>query len=311
MTRDTQLAPETDSAVLIVFLATVALAFKGVFAKLAYWSGMGVDALLLVRFGVAAPLFWIGARMMSGRFPTMDKKTWLACFGCGVLFFAATYCDFTAVSRINVGLSRLILFTFPAIVVAMNCVIERKLPSLNQVLCFVIAYSGLVLTMAPKGFGDLSADQITGIAWAFGSAITYGSYLLASQSLMRKIGSNHFTALSGISTLFVMLLVLPFSADASDFAFSATGLGWSVLIAIGCTVVPFFLLFAGIKRCGAANASLMTLSGPVITLVAAGAILGETFQPIQFIGIALTLGGVGWLELSKHVSFFKTRFCRA
>ena len=63
--------------------------------------------------------------------------------------------------------------------------------------------------------------------------------------------------------------------------YPSVGVFWGVVNAIACTVIPFFLLFEGIRRAGAVRASLLTLSGPVVTAVAAWAILGETLSPIQ------------------------------
>jgi drug/metabolite transporter (DMT)-like permease len=74
-----------------------------------------------------------------------------------------------------------------------------------------------------------------------------------------------------------------------------------VVNAIACTVIPFFLLFEGIRRCGAVRASLLTLCGPVVTAAGAWAILGETLTPLQIAGFAITIVSVASLSLPREL----------
>lgn len=300
-----------NQAILFVFLATVALAFKGVFAKFAYMAGMNVDALLLLRFGIAAPLFWVGVRLLAKKSAPLSWVQWRVCIFAGTMFFFATYCDFTAIALLGVSVSRLILFTFPVIVMAINSLLMRKSPSIQQFSMFVITYFGIALVMAPKGLESLDTFDWVGGAWAMGSAVTYAIYLVTSQEIMKVIGSVRFTAASGSVTLGWMLIAIPFSGGYEGLAFPVDGIIWASAIAIFCTAIPFFLLFEGIRRCGATQASLITLTGPVMTIVLAWIVLGETLNTVQLMGGAITMLGVaslksGWL-ITAVTKLFKRR----
>mgnify|MGYP003631540748 FL=1 len=48
------------SALTLVLLSTAAFAMKGLLAKFVYATGMTVDGLLLLRFMIAMPFFWVG-----------------------------------------------------------------------------------------------------------------------------------------------------------------------------------------------------------------------------------------------------------
>lgn len=280
-----------------VLAATVAFAFKGVVAKLAYATGMGVPAFLVLRFAVAVPLFWIGARVLVKGGLGLTRRQWLASSAAGVVFFLAAYTDLTAISLIDAGTSRLVLFTFPAIVIFLNAAIERRRPRPRDVLAFAVTYVGVGLALLPKGLAALTPTQVEGIAWALASAVTYAVYLTASQAIMKDVGSARFTAASNSITLAAMLLLVAVTPGFDALVFPEVGVAWGVVNAIACTVIPFFLLFEGIRRCGAVRASLLALSGPVVTAVAAWAILGETLSPIQLAGFALTIASVATLSL--------------
>ncbi|MDV7340731.1 DMT family transporter [Terasakiella sp. A23] len=298
------------TAIIFVFLATVALAFKGVFAKFAYLADMSVDALLLLRFGIAAPLFWVGVYVLARKSASLSWAQWKACSFAGLMFFFATYCDFTAISKIGVSVSRLILFTFPMIVMLINAVLSKRMPSLHQWIVFAVTYFGILLVMAPTGMDALDGFDWNGAAWALGSAVTYAVYLVSSQEIMKSIGSVRFTAASGTITLAVMLAVIPISAASGSLIFPTDGVFWGALIAIFCTVLPFFMLFEGIKRCGATQASLITLSGPILTVIAAWLILDETLSSIQIVGAVITIAGVSSLKAAWLVNSIRKIFSR-
>jgi len=70
-------------------------------------------------------------------------------------------------------------------------------------------------------------------------------------------------------------------------------------LALISTVAPAFMMNAGIRRIGAANAAIVGTVGPVSTLVLAFVVLGEVLQPVQMLGAGLVLGGVVLVSLAK------------
>ncbi|WP_417819315.1 DMT family transporter [Terasakiella sp.] len=297
-------------AIFFVFMATIALSFKGVFAKFAYMAGISVDSLLLLRFAIATPLFWLGVYMLARRSAPLSWAQWKACSFAGLMFFFATYCDFTAIEKIGVSVSRLILFTFPMLVMLINAFLNKKAPSPHQWFVFATTYSGIALVMAPNGLAGFDNFDWVGAGWAMGSAFTYALYLIASQQIMKTLGSVRFTAASGTITLGIMLVVIPLSTDLDNLTFPLEGVLWGSVIATLCTVLPFFMLFEGIKRCGATQASLITLTGPILTVIAAWLILGETLNGVQIIGAAITIAGVASLKGSWAIEYVRKLFIR-
>lgn len=292
---------DASGATVAVLAATVALSFKGVVAKLAYATGMGVPAFLVLRFAVAVPLFWLGARWLVKGSLGLTRAQWIKSSLTGLAFFLASYTDLTAISLIEAGTSRLVLFTFPVIVILLNAILERRPPGLRDIFTFAVTYAGVAMVALPKGFAALSPTQVQGMCWAFASAVTYAIYLTACQRVMKEIGSARFTAASNTITLAAMIVLVGITPGFPALTYPPEGVVWGVVNAIACTVIPFFLLFEGIRRVGAVRASLLTLAGPVVTAVAAWAILGETLVPIQVAGFAVTIGGVASLSLPKEL----------
>jgi len=284
-----------QSAALLVLTGTALLSVKGVVAKLAYGAGVSVDGLLLLRFGFAVPLFWLMVRLFA---PAALRGVGLAdlrgCMLPAVLFAIATLADFSALTTLDVATSRLILFTYPAIILLITAVQERRMPHPATFAALAVVYLGIVMVLNPAGMAHHGAFPWAGVGWAFTSALSYAVYMVVSRPVMQRQGTARFTVLSN---LLVLGLLLPFTLPGAGLGgLSAPGIGWGAVIAAGCTVVPFFLLNEGIRRWGARRASALAMTGPAMSVAAAWAILGETMGPLQLLGALVVVLGVVGLE---------------
>jgi drug/metabolite transporter (DMT)-like permease len=74
---------------------------------------------------------------------------------------------------------------------------------------------------------------------------------------------------------------------------------YGILLAVVATVVPSFLISAGMKKIGSNNVAIVSSVGPVSTILQAHFILGEPVFTEQIIGTLLVIAGVlliGWRE---------------
>ena len=212
-------------------------------------------------------------------------------FGCGVLFLLAQVCDFTAIEQIGAGLSRVLMFTFPGFVLLLDSAIERTRPARSAVLGFVVAWLGLLLV----GY-EPEALALSGVVLALVGAAIYAVYMRLAQRATRRLGGPLFVALVNTSAAVLTVVCAPgLLVKAAAMPWGAVQ--WVVVMVLVSTVGPFFMLFEGLRRIGATRASLLTLLGPPITLVAAWAILGESISGVQLLGVALVLAGIAGINL--------------
>lgn len=284
-----------NHALLLIALATIGLAFKGIAAKLAYASGINANYLLLVRFAAARPLFWLGARMIHGQFTHLTGRQWLHCIGAGFLYFLAAHTDFTALLYLDAGLSRLILFTYPVFVFLIISAIQRRRPLTSQLLAFVVIFSGLVIAIPISSIEQQENFQL-GSLFALLAALTYGAYLAYSQHILANMPSGHFSTATSAITLLLFALIILLDTNQPTLLYTWEGTWWSLFIAVFCTALPFFMLYEGIKRCDASTASLITLAGPAITLLLAWWLLNEPLGWRQWAGLFILLAGVGLID---------------
>lgn len=289
-----------DLPFLMVLSATVGLSFKGIFAKLAFAVGMTVAGVLMLRIFLALPLYWLAVRLLPKATIPATARDWRDALLVGSLFTLSTAADFMAIDRLGAGLSRIILFTFPLLVQLISAVRARRMPTQREMVVFALCYAGLILLFVPKGLaGRLDADLWIGIACGFTAAISYALFLLLAQGLSTRLGSARFTAMANTGTFLVFATYGLIWAGPADFALPAVGLVWVVLMVVLSTVLPFLLLFEGIRRTGAERASLIALTGPAVTVLTAWLLLGESLVLVQWLGFALVVVGMGWLQVGS------------
>jgi drug/metabolite transporter (DMT)-like permease len=72
-----------------------------------------------------------------------------------------------------------------------------------------------------------------------------------------------------------------------------------LLLAVFSTALPITLLAIGLRYVDAGRASIYSTIEPIITVIAAGFILGERIGTFQYFGGALILAAVVWLRLER------------
>lgn len=294
---NTHRSTSAASTFLIVAMSSVLFCSKSVFVKLAYALGAETLTVLSLRMGFALPFFIamtvLGSR---GRAP-LSVSMWLKLAGLGFVgYYFSSLVNFTGLQYVSVGLERVILYTYPTLLLAFSALVLKKsvrpavwLASSVTWLGILAAFAGEMHNPVANGHAALGASLI------FASALSYGAFILLSGDTIKHVGSLRFT---GIAVGFSCLFILTHEVTARDI----TGLlgqkpavyGYGLILAILGTVLPSLLLSIGLKRAGAQRFAIISTVGPVTTFALAWAVLGERPNLAQLGGFLLTLaGGLG------------------
>lgn len=285
-----------------IFFSTKAIIIKKAFHATA------IDALTLLtlRLSFSFP-FYLLAAIWQGRKEDavrMTRQQWLIIIALGVLgYYLSAYFDFVGLQYISAGLERLILFLYPSLAVLINAAAFRQKITRVQGWALLLTYIGIGIAY----FGELRID--TGNPHFFLSslliflcAITYAFYLSGSGRMIPVLGAAKFTSYSVMAATGALLLHFLIHGWTSGQGFASLNAGkglwgYAILLAIIATVLPTFMLSAGMKRIGANNAAIVTSIGPVSTILQAHFFLGEPIFAEQLIGTGLVILGVlmiGW-----------------
>jgi drug/metabolite transporter (DMT)-like permease len=279
--------------VLLVIIAATAFALKGIFVKLAFEEGISVIALLLLRNAISAPLFWLGFFIVQRRnHISIQPQHLIACFFTGFLYFLSILTDLTGISLLDVSVERVIFFTYPAMIIIFTAIASRKLPAKNHLAAFIITYIGIGIIVGITSKWSIFINNLEGSIWAITAASSYALYLIKSQSIIASIGSIQFTTISNTFTFLCLCIYSLGFGVWPEFNINLNEYYYATIISVFCTVIPFFILFEGIKRIGSTQSAIISMIGPAITLLAAHTILSEKLDINQLMGVVIAILGV-------------------
>ncbi|NKB37527.1 MAG: EamA family transporter [Gammaproteobacteria bacterium] len=244
------------------------------------------------------PLFWLWAVYSAGfrAIVRVDAKgltaSLIAGFAC---YYVGGSIDFYALTLIDAGLERVLLYTYPTIIVLSLALLNKRWPSWQVIFSLLITYLGILLAI---GAFDMSLWR----ANAFGSflvllcAVTYAGYFFANDIAGKRIGSAVFTVYAMSAA--TLALLIHFSLTHSFNEVTITPRAWTLLtiLVVFVTVVPLFLMAEGVKQIGAQRAGLVSTVGPASTIILAAIILGEKMLWFQYLGVLITLFGIMFVE---------------
>lgn len=287
---------------LCVAAGAALFASKGIFAKRLYAEGIAFETLVAVRAAFSWPLFLAFALWREGpqALRATSRRAVLAAAGAGFLcYYVGAVLDFRALTMIDASIERVLMFSYPAMIVLFAAILTGRAPSRGTVAALVATYAGIFLAVGGLDRGEMRANAL-GSALVIASALTFAIYYLVLERVAPQIGSARFTLFgmgAATAALVAHFLVFPGAGALRELGPSA----WLTLAVLGVGVmfVPALLQAEGVRRIGAQRAGLVSTVGPPTTILLGWAVLGERMTPWQLAGAALIVGGVVVLERAR------------
>ncbi|AFE07767.1 hypothetical protein COCOR_07838 [Corallococcus coralloides DSM 2259] len=269
---------------LLVALSGASFGALGLFARLAYAAGTDMPTLLFLRFTLAGLVLAGVMVAKGGRWPR-GRLLW-GLVGLGAVgYFTEGSVYFIALQHASAGLVALLLYLFPALVALIQVALGREHLSRRRWLAVGLALCGTALTVDPG-----PDAKPLGIGLGVLSAVIYALYVLSSARVAGPAGplaaSTVVPLSAGVAFGALMLVKGP--------AFPQTPGGWAAVagLALLSTVVAMLTFFAGLKRIGPVNTSLLSTLEPVMAVVLGAIFLGERLSLRQGLGGLLILVAV-------------------
>lgn len=283
----------------IVITLTGALFFstKAVIVKLAF-NHTQVDpvSLLAVRMLFSLPFYLAAAWMVGQRKNNvkLSQRQWIYILALGLFgYYLSSLFDFMGLKYISAGLERLILFLYPTFSVLINAFIFKEKISRLQRIALLLTYTGIVVAY----IGELTIDMhnpgfFLGSFLVFICAITFATYIVGSGRMIPSIGVTKFTAYAMLASTFGVFVHFLLAGHYEVLGRSSEFIWYGLSLAIIATVIPSFLISAGMKRIGSNNVAIISSIGPVSTILQAHILLGERITVPQIAGTILVITGV-------------------
>jgi drug/metabolite transporter (DMT)-like permease len=281
-------------------LAAVGFSAKAILVKLAYFDAVDAVTLLALRMAFSVPFFLMVALWArTTHAESLNKQDWMAILALGLVgYYLSSYLDFLGLQTISAGLERLILFLYPTMTVILSAVLYRRAISRKVIAAMILSYAGIFLVFL-HDVGINRSGIALGASFVFASTLSYSIYLVGAGHAIARIGAARFTAYAMIVASSACLLQFGVTHPLSALDLPLRVYKLAIAMAIFSTVLPVFLLSAGIRRIGSGNASLIGSIGPVATIYLAHVFLNEGVSLQQMAGSLLVLTGVITVSLNS------------
>ncbi len=299
--RPQQLRGGGLAGIVMTLIGALGFASKGVFAKLLYASGWNVDAVLTTRAFVALPIVaaWALWHVPRDRLFHPPLRPLLGAAAAGATcYYIGALLDFRALTMIAASVERVLLFSYPSMVVILHFAFYRERPQARALAALAMTYAGILMVVTGLDMGVLRGN-LTGAGLVLATAMTSALYYLASDRWTQSIGSVAFTFYA-LTAATLCLLVHRFATPGAVVLVWNPHTLWLLAgLVIFATVVPMLAMAEGVRRLGAPRASIVSTIGPPATIVLGAMLLGEQLTTPQWAGVALIVAGIMALEFTR------------
>ncbi len=262
----------------LVVLAMIAFAANSLLCRLALRGG-GIDAasFTTIRIASGALVLWVIARMRDGTMTSAGSwSSAAALFGYAAAFSFA-YVELPA------AVGALILFCAVQVTMIGTGLVRGERLRLSEWLGLALAVGGLLMLTAP----GLTAPDLVGSMQMVVAGVTWGIYSLRGQRAGSPVAENAGNFLKALPLALIFVAVAP-----PDLFVTPRGLLLAVVAGSITSGLAYAAWYAALPRLTAWRASIVQLSVPVATALAATVLLDErlTLRLIAA-GVAI-IGGV-------------------
>jgi drug/metabolite transporter (DMT)-like permease len=284
-----------------------------------YEVGMAALTVLFWRFGLAAVASWtylLAFRRTRAALRALPRRRVGVLVLLGALYVGNSYAFFASLQVVPISLASIISYLYPVFVAVLAIRLVRRLEGRRAWLALGMSMLGVALAVG--GAPDGSLPPLWGLALAFANPFIYATWIVFQARLTgdrpvraaippgdaETVGHVPDPAAAGAFMTTATALVYAVLALWSGTPISPAaipGVAWLPLLGLGlvATALAIQTFYAGVKRVGAARASLISTVEPVYTIALAVILFGEHLTPIQVVGGVLVLLAVVLAETGR------------
>jgi drug/metabolite transporter (DMT)-like permease len=278
-----------DKPIMAALAGALAIAFSGILFRVSHVSP---STGAVWRCLYAVPVLWLLARRedkLYGARPLKQRKlAWLA----GLFFAIDLVAWHQGIEEVGAGLATVLGNLQVVLVGVLAWLILRERPSNRALAAIPVALVGVVLISGAFEHGAYGRNPGLGVAFGILTALAYSGFLLvlrAGNADLRRPAGPLFDA-----TIVAGLACIPIGLAIGnlDWVPDWKAQGYLLLLAWSSQALGWLLISITLPRLPAALTSVLLTFQPVLAVLFAWAILGESPSGLQLGGVALVLCGL-------------------
>ena len=276
-------------------LTLMALFWGGTFIGGRIAAGeMTPAAAALWRYVIGIVLLVAAAYVLEGGLPRLSARQWL-----GVVLLGATgvvlfnLCFMYALARVPASRASLIMALNPAVTLIAAAIFLHEHLTRSKVLGIAIALAGVAVVLGHGNPANLFSGSVgIGEIVMFGCPLAWTANTLVAKRMLGNVSAIGQTAFGSIAGALMLVAMLAFQGELALPHVSARVWGALVFLGIFGTAIALVLFYDGVRRIGAARASVFINLVPVFAVLLGVLVLHEALETSMLVGGALVIGGI-------------------
>ncbi|HET6780978.1 MAG TPA: DMT family transporter, partial [bacterium] len=246
-----------------------------------------------LRFALASVLLLLAMQRIEPQEPS-SRPNWRRLFVLGLIGNSAYQLFFIlGLARTTAGNSSIILATTPIFIALLGVALGIERLTRRTWAGITLAFAGILLLVGGKGEISLSSRTIAGDILIILCTICWSVYTVFSRPLLKELSPLRLTAVTmALGTPALILAAVPQMirlnwTEVSWQSWAALFFSASLAVALG-----YVVWYTSVQIVGNTRTAVYSNLIPVVALISAWLLLGETISAVQGIGAAVALAGV-------------------
>ena len=311
----------------LVVVSACGFGSGALFAQPIYHRGLDWMTLITWRFIFAALLSWgwLLIRPSQRRaLRLLSRRRVLTLLALGVFYMANTGAYFAGLETVPASLSALIVYLYPSIVAVLSIRFAHRLHGRRAWFALALATGGVALAVG--GIDASHPVPLHGLLLMISSPIVYAVWIILAARFSgerRRTAGDEEQPVAPPYDSEATTSEMSQAAPTAAVMLTATAIGWVIaavatnrpwlpaqiptdiwwaLFGVGLfsTALAMQAFYAGARRIGAAQASLVSTVEPIYTISLAALLLHEGLTPIQLFGGVMVIIGVLVAQMGRR-----------
>ena len=265
------------------------------------FRNMNLEWLLTMRLITAGLLTVLYGWVRQGNVIFNVFRNWRDTLGLIVFgVFGMALCQYTYFRSIVIagaGIATVLQYLAPSMIIIYLLVRYGKRPSTGEIISVILALAGTICLMGNNGF-SFESFRSDVLFWGLLSAVGVAVYSVSPVRLLATYGT---IPIVGFGMLLSGLVAAVLFHQPHSYA------TWDIWTVVGCfnvvflgTIVSFNAYLEGVKRIGAVPGSILSSIEPISAAFFGWALLGNQFNWIGILGMAMIIATVIIIALEKR-----------
>jgi len=275
----------------LIVSASIIWGTMGIFGKLAFEYGINPVTLTALRIFISSITMLISIILLKRNLLKIKKKDVPQLLVFAILAVALQrIAYFYTVDLTTATIAAVLFYTYPIFVTVHASLFLKEKLTFSIILAIVLTFSGVAFVVKAYEAAWLNANLL-GLAFGMLTSLLFALYFLMTKKLRNSYTS--WTLLLYGDGLGAIALTPALCFSFSEIVSYPQQL-WLLILVIGLfpSLTAYLLFSYALKYVESSKGSILSVIEPLSAAIFSVTILGERFEPLQIVGVALVLAGI-------------------